>query len=168
MIETIDWELETINWTNPLEDPDSAPGSIGLVPNQYDKKDSHHFQIVKIVSPKKLLYAIDPFFEPDPKSYKWLKKQMIEGQPFSPVSITLQPDEFAFFPHDPWYSDRANLLREYKMAGENRYRSQEDINTIVRIHEGRNRTYLAIELGETAIPVSVWVQYNPYKWKVYD
>lgn len=163
MIELKEWQMETVNWFNPFADHEEDARPIGVTSNQYQKRTDYDFQILRVVPPKQFLQAVDPFFSPREhgrESYAWLLERMQEGALFAPLQIWLTPEEYAFFPEDPWWSERARILR--RRPDDLSDLTREERETIVRSHEGRHRAMAAITLGETGVPVSVWVSYKDY------
>ena len=169
------WEMETVNWVDPLAVPydefrELYPETpVGLTTNQFEDRTSYHFQIVRLVSPKEFLFAVDPRFEGRPRNtgpssnIAWLLDRMESGFPFAPLQIWLDPEEFAFFPKDAWWTDRGEYLGGHLQSSLEKLSPTEYSEKIVRSHEGRHRALLSAQLGETQIPVSVWVRYRKYE-----
>ena len=162
-------ENETVNWINPLMLGNDYPdGIIGFTSGQLDVKSGSYVQILRFVDPSDFLYFVDPFFEPREESQDWLFGKMEGGRKmFAPLQVWVNIDEYAKFPRDLFYSERARVLRGDMSKGI-RPKSYSDLHkideflwqSVVRKHEGRNRAQIAIELEETLIPVSFWIETN--------
>jgi hypothetical protein len=163
MIELKEWQMETVNWFNPFASHEEDAQPIGITSNQYEKRTDYDFQILRVMPPKDFLQLVDPLFTPADHgrdSYEWILEHMQAGDLFAPLQVWLTPEEYAFFPLDPWWSERARILR--RKPDSIHSLTREERETVVRPHEGRHRATAAIALGETGVPVTVWIKYKDY------
>lgn len=88
------------------------------------------------MTPDKFLDAVDPEFEPDvEQGNPWLRERMLEGSAFAPLQV--HADSFEHWLRFP--------------------REISDDRPPVRQHEGRNRAWIARDLGVKKVPVVVWL-----------
>lgn len=163
MIHEETWELEHINWADPRNGWDIFQEAIGATSNQVDQKTNSSFSVIRYVDPDKLLYYIDPFFDPEREdTVDFLMESIENGELIAIPQVWITPDEYSFFPKDAWFSKRGQLLRQFKPSKRPSRNDFEDkhLYDIVRQHEGRHRTWVARELGETVIPVQMWVVFK--------
>lgn len=162
------WEIEGINWINP-RDPEfqraranrEVQEPVGLTPNQMSHKSSDiTFQVMHYMSPDAFLNMVDPGFDPGrSKSLDFFEQAVEEGRTFAPLQVWLKFDEYVYWP----YVDRAwpytlHEIKDRLRKGEEV--SFEDHRRVVRSHEGRHRAWFSREIGETEVPVTVWVTEN--------
>ena len=165
MINENHWNLETINWINPLTPEHERDfsvdrgGPVGLTTNQLSKRAGTRFQIIEFMSPQQFLTLADPTFNDESPafnslSFSWLTEQMETDRQFAPVQLWFTPWEFAHLPREPYNPQKQEALRKFRNGLE---LTRKDYDAIVKQHEGRHRAYVARNLAETTIPVSCWI-----------
>lgn len=156
------WEIEEINWVNPLvpgfASSDVRRRAVGLTPNQMSHRAGNRFQVLKYMSPQKFLDVVDPLFTPGDDSLEWLRDAIDDGLPFTPLQVWLTFEEYLYWPYvNEWDTFRRDTLRRIKRGEEVSF---DEHRRLIRTHEGRHRAWLARELGETEVPVTVWISEN--------
>lgn len=157
------WQMEHMLWANPTdvktdEDMRAFNEAIGATGMQLQKATDYHVCVWRFEPPAKVLRFIDPVFEPREGTAKFFKQAVKEGRAFAPPQVWCSVTDFADFPNIPWHSDQAQILRKMKAGGLTiNDIPREEIHKLVRTHEGRNRLLFAHNLGETLVPVQVWL-----------
>jgi hypothetical protein len=147
------WKYEKIRWWCPFVNQDEE--AIGLTGQQRRSHTSSAFAVWRYAPPRETLDYIDPFFDPGRKNtVPFLRQSISDGKLIAPAQIFLSSaDEAGFFPDEPYSSDRKFLLsRPDDLTVDKKMK-------LVRSHEGRHRLWVAAELGETIVPVLLWVPY---------
>lgn len=161
------WHQETMIWANPHStDPDEREAflnSVGGQETQLHKQTSLYTCVWKYAKPKDALHFIDPFFDPGTqgrKSINFFAKAIEEGRKFAPPQVRITPLQLAAFPKIAWHDPRSQILRAFKERGIKR---EEDFpegfnpGSLIVSHEGRHRLWYASHLGETQVPIQLWI-----------
>jgi len=160
------WEIESIEWVDPtapaFRDDIEALGlgePLGLTPNQMSHKAGSNFQVLRFIPPALFLDIVDPLFDPSEhgkKTLSYFDAALSQGKPFAPLQVWLGFWEYAYWPYPDRaldYQERAPRIK----AERGQPVTHEERLRMVRTHEGRHRAWFARELGETEVPVTVWV-----------
>ena len=163
MIHSEIWKCETIQWAHPVHDGERFQTAIGATPNQRSQSTSGFVCVWRFESPGDVLRFIDPFFSPGSRgTLSFFQRAVRAGLPFAPPQVWITVPEFSNFPENEWHSPQATVLRDLKYRGI-KNPTYSDVppewrGRMVREHEGRHRLWFAREVGETQVPVQVWLR----------
>ena len=127
-------ETSAMRFVVPVDDDPATQDCVGFVPNLIDAPASHKARLVWM-KPGAFLDLVDPHFEPAASTIEWLRAAAAAGRCFAPLQV---------------WPDDERWVREPGQIG-------------VLPHEGRNRAWLARELGVERVPVLI-MRYMPEHW----
>lgn len=155
------WKMEHMVWANPADGFDVFNKAIGSTTDQLQKATGRYACVWQYEAPAKVLRFIDPFFEPREGSIPFFEQALAEGRSFAPPQVWISVEDFASFPKNSYYAPQEIALRRLALAGIKKPTysdlTREEMEVAVRKHEGRNRLWFAHQLGETVVPVQVWL-----------
>lgn len=129
------YDSPAMRFVVPVDGDPASQDCVGFVPNLIDAPLAHKARLVWM-KPGAFLDLVDPHFEPLPSSIEWLREAAAAGRCFAPLLVW--PDAERWVP------------RESGQVG-------------VLPHEGRNRAWLARELGVERVPVLI-MRRMPEHW----